>query len=134
MFLSAILLRLRAMHTPSVYLVWFACCAANRQDKKREQSEGRLQVAVIFTFSSSLFQDPPVKFRSIYKTTPHVCICNVPSLSSIHPQLSLLSFSVFVFVFATMCWQVATIHEVKGIKRPQGKDMICTYFLGDNNM
>ncbi|CAM9631620.1 unnamed protein product [Pylaiella littoralis] len=30
--------------------------------------------------------------------------------------------------------RVATIHEVKGIKRPQGKDMICTYFLGDNNI
>lgn len=31
-------------------------------------------------------------------------------------------------------FQMATIHEVKGIKRPQKKDMMCTYFLGDNNM
>ena len=30
--------------------------------------------------------------------------------------------------------QVATAEEVKGVKRPHGKDMICTYFLGDNNM
>lgn len=31
-------------------------------------------------------------------------------------------------------FQAATPEEIQGVKKPHGKDMVCTYFLGDNNM
>lgn len=63
----------------------------------------------------------------------------------VHPSLTLAHMSTFslnipnhFFLSFGFAWgnnvQAATPEEVKGVKRPHGKDMICTYFLGDNNM